>query len=99
MSIMQFSRFNGGTVEAMTDAARKAKALWLKHGAETFAVNRMHTGPWTGHWLVMITFRDWAAYGKATEGTMSDPEFQKLMGHVLSMARLEGRNIAVGADL
>ena len=99
MSVVQFTRFSGGQPEEMISAAKKAKALWMKHGAETALCNRFHTGPWTGQWLFVVRCPDWASFGKAQEGMSKDPEFQKLLTYVLSFAKLEGRNVLVGHDI
>ena len=99
MAVVQFTRFSGGQSEDVIANAKKAKVLWMKHGAEIVYMNRFHTGQWTGQWLFVVRFPDWATYGKAQEGVSKDPEFQKLLAHVLTIAKLEGRSVLVGADI
>lgn len=99
MSIAQFTRFKSDKPEEIVKAARQAKALFEKHGAEFLRLSRFHTGTWAGEWLVVSRYSSWSAYGKAQEGLAKDAEFQKLLAHVQSFAELTGRNITVGVDL
>lgn len=99
MAITQFTRWSGGKPEEMLAAAKKAKTFWVKHGAERCLLNRFHTGSWTGQWLFVARFPDWAALGKAQTELSKDPEYQKLITQVLSMAKLEGRNVLDSYDL
>ncbi len=99
MSVAQLTRFKGGKPEEMIKAAKQAKTLMEKHGAEYFLLNRFHTGSWAGEWLVVSRFPSWAAYGKAQEGLAKDSDYQKLLAHVLGIAEMTGRNIVVGVDL
>ena len=36
-------------------------------------LNFVATGPDPGHWSLVIMFSDWNAFGKAMQGTASDP--------------------------
>ena len=99
MAIAQFTRFKSDKPEEMVKAARQAKAIFEKHGAEFFRLSRFHTGIWAGEWLAVSRFSSWSAYGKAQEGLAQDVEFQKLLAHVQSFAEITGRNITVGIDL
>ena len=99
MAVAQMTRFSGGSAEEMIATAKKSKALWMKHGAETVLFSRIHTGMWTGQWLFTARCADWAAFGKAQEGLAKDPEFQKLLTQAMSMAKLEARTVLVGIDI
>ena len=99
MSVSQLTRFKGGKPADMAKAAKQAKAIWMKHGAEYVVFSRFHTGAWTGEWLFVVRCGDWATFGKAQDGVAKDPAFQKLLTHVLSMAEVTGRNITVGVDI
>jgi len=99
MYITQFTRWKGGTPEAMTKAAKQAKVHYEKHGAEFFRMSRFYTGAWAGEWLVVSRFANWEAYGKAQDALAKDAEFQKLLAHVMGLAEMTGRSIAVGVDL
>jgi hypothetical protein len=99
MYIIQFSRWKGGKPEDMIKAAKQAKALFEKHGAEWFRLSRFHTGAWAGEWLVAVRYPSWSAYGKGQDEMAKDAEYQKLLAQVMSMAELTARNITVGVDL
>ena len=99
MSVTQLTRFKGGKPEDMVKAAKQAKVLMEKHGAEYFRLSRFHTGNWAGEWMVVARFASWGVYGKTQEALAKDAEFQKLMAHVLGMAELTARNITVGIEL
>ncbi len=99
MSIIQVTRLSGGDPERMAALAKRAKAIWVKNGAEDARCMRMFTGPWLGQWLFFVRCTDWAAYGKAQENVQKDPEFQRMIAETLSMAKMEARNTAVGYDI
>jgi hypothetical protein len=98
-AITQLTRFKGGKQDEMIAAAKKAKAIIEKHGAELFRISRFHTGNFAGEWLVVSRYANWAAYGKAQDGLAQDKEFQKLLAHVMSIAEMTARNVTVGIDL
>jgi hypothetical protein len=99
MPVGQFTRFSGGQPEEMVAIAKKAKSIWIKHGADDARFVRFHTGAWVGQWLFTVRCSDWAAFAKAQEGISKDAEFQSLWAKVLGMAKLEGRNVVVGYDI
>ncbi|MGO8799210.1 MAG: hypothetical protein ACLQE9_09580 [Roseiarcus sp.] len=99
MSITQLTRFKSGNAEEMIKAARQAKTIFEKHGAEFLRLNRFHAGLWPGEWLAVTRYASWEAYGKAQEGIAKDPEFARLMAHMATFSELTGRNLAVGIDL
>ena len=98
-AISQLTRYKSKNHDEMVKAAKQAKAIYERHGAELFRVSRFYTGQWAGEWLAVVRYKSWAAYGKAMEGLAEDAEFQKLIAHVLSVAELTGRVITVGIDL
>ena len=99
MAVAQFTRCSGGKSEEILAAAKKAKTFWTRHGAERCLLNRFHTGPWTGQWLFVARFPDWGTLGKAQDALSKDAEYQNLISHVLSIAKLEGRNVLDSYDL
>jgi hypothetical protein len=99
MSIVQFTRFKSDKSDEMVKAAKQAKAIFEKHGAEFLRLSRFHTGAWAGEWLVATRYSSWEVYGKVMEAVSKDAEFAKLMAHMPNIAELTGRNIAVGVDL
>ena len=99
MSILQLTRWKGGKHDEMVQAARAAKAIIEKHGAEFFRVSRFHTGPYVGEWLVATRYADWATYAKVQQAQADDAEYQALLSRVGAMAELTGRAVLVGIDL
>jgi hypothetical protein len=98
-AITQLTRYKSSNHDEMVKAARQAKVIYERHGAELFRVSRFHTGQWAGEWLAVSRYKSWSAYAKAMEGLAEDAEFQNLYAHVLSVAELTGRSITVGIDL
>jgi hypothetical protein len=99
MSITQLTRFKSDKPEEMAKAAKQAKRLFEKHGAEWLRLSRFHSGSFTGDWLAASRFSSWEVYGKAQEGLAKDSEFAKLQAHMTTFAELKGRSITVGVDL
>jgi acyl carrier protein phosphodiesterase len=99
MAIVQLTRFKSDNSAEMIKAAKQAKALFEKHGAEYLRLSRFHTGMWTGEWLVATRYSSWEVYGKVQEGLAKDSAFAKLMANMKSFAELTSRNITVGVDL
>ncbi len=99
MSITQLTRFRSTHSEEMVKAAKQAKALFEKHGAEWLRLSRFHSGEFTGQWLASSRYSGWEAYAKAQEGLAKDPEYAKLMANMTGFSELTGRNITVGVDL
>lgn len=99
MPVGHVVRFSGGEPEKMIALAKRAKAIWIRNGAETARLVRMETGVWHGHWLFFIRCADWAAYGKAQESASKDPEYRQVLSEALAIAKLEGRNVVTSYDL
>ena len=99
MYITSTVRWHGGSLEDMTQAARKAKAAFEKNGAEFFRVSRIHSGQHAGDWLVVTRYADWTTYGRCMDALSKDDEYQKLFARVTSIAQLGDRTLMVGVDL
>jgi hypothetical protein len=80
-------------------AAKKAKAIFAKHGAQNFQLNRVHAGPDAGQWAVVTTFSDWASYGMLQQALAGDQVYQDLLAQVSAMSELTSRRIVVSVDL
>jgi len=83
----------------MVDAAKKAKAAWIKHGAEYVYFSRIHTGPDADSYLFVVRCKDWTSFGAVQDKMAKDTGFQALLKKVLGMAKLSDRTIAVGIDI
>jgi hypothetical protein len=95
MSVDQITRFKGSDTEGVVALARRAKPIWLKHGASAFRLSRVHSGPFAGQWLVVVSYPDWSTFGEAHEAASRDLEFAKVMAETLSKFTLEDRTVVV----
>lgn len=99
MYVMQLTRFKGGKDAEMVKSAKAAAAIIQKHGAEFFRLQKFHSGPFVGEWLVAIRFADWTTYGKVQDALAKDADYQALFAKVLGTAELTFRAVATGVDL
>ena len=99
MPVTAVTYWKGGKPEDIVAAAKKAKAIFAKHGAQNFQLNRVHAGPEAGQWAVVTSFSDWAAYGKLQQALADDDTYQKLLAQVSAMSELTSRRIVVSVDL
>lgn len=99
MAIVQFTRFKSDKPEEMIKAAKQAKAIFEKHGAEFLRLSRFHSGTWAGEFLISTRYSSWEVYGKVQEAVAKDEAFAKLWAQTSTFAELKGRNIAVSIDL
>lgn len=99
MTITSVTHWKGGKHDDMLQAARKAKAIHEKHGADDFRLGKAHAGPNAGQWVAVSYFRNWESYGKVQEALARDSEYQALLAQVGSMAELTARSLVVGIDL
>jgi hypothetical protein len=99
MSVTAVTYWKGGKPADIVAAAKKAKAIFAKHGAQNFQLNRVHAGPDAGQWAVVTTFSDWAPYGTLQEALARNEVYQDLLAQVGAMSELTSRRIVVSVDL
>jgi hypothetical protein len=99
MFITQLTRWKCGNAEEIAKAAKQAKVIFGKHGAEWLRLSRFHSGPYAGEWLVATRYSGWGAYGKAQEALAKDADFAKLMAHMNGIAEMTGRSVTTGMDI
>jgi len=99
MSIVQFARFKSNNAEQVIRNARVAKKIFEKHGAEFLRLSRFHTSAWAGEWLITTRYSNWETYGKVQDAVAKDADFAKLLSQQMEIAKMVGRNLAVGIDL
>jgi hypothetical protein len=86
--------------ESATREARRAKAVWLKSGAQEFRVGQFYTGPHTGDWVFHMTFADMAAYAKATALARASDEMKDILAASARAGNeMQEREILVGLDI
>jgi len=79
---------------------KKAKAMQIKLGAQDMRFSRIHTGPFTGEYMVATIYADMAAYGKASVATAANAGSQKLQAEIAkSGAVMHEREILIGLDV
>jgi hypothetical protein len=98
MAVAVLSRWSGGDREKFIAAAKRAKPMLEKLGAEV-RVGQLSTGPHTGQWVTTGRYPDWESYGKAAQVLTSDPAYQKMMAEMSATFKLENRTIITGIDL
>ena len=78
MTVTVVTRWTTTNVSASTKAAKQAKAVWMKNGAQDLRLSQIYSGQFTGQWLVSAMFADMAAFGKAVAAVSSSAEMQKI---------------------
>lgn len=58
MAVTSLTRWKGGKPDAIIAAAKKAKAIHEKAGAEYFRLGKIHSGTSTAQWVVAIRHPD-----------------------------------------
>ena len=77
---------------------KRAKAIWLRHGAQELRFSQIFTGEFTGQYIVAAFFSDMAAYAKASASAAAD--MQAIYADNAKMgAVLQEREIVVGIDI
>ena len=99
MGVTLITRWSGGQPDAMLAAAKKAKAAWVRHGAETAIFSQVFTGAFVGDHLFVVHFADWPSYARAKDGIDGDAAFQALLREVSGQARLADRTLAVRTEI
>ena len=98
MSVTIVTRWTVPDMKAAMDILKRAKALQMKHGAETFRVNQIYTGPFTGQLLVAAVFADMGAWSSAQAKLTAD--MQPLFAETAKIGgALQERAILMGIDV
>jgi hypothetical protein len=100
MTVSAVTRWTTPNVPASTEVAKRAKVMWMQHGALDARLNQIFTGPNTGEWLYVVAFADMAAYAKASAAVMASVDMQKLLAEqAKNGAVMHEREILVGVDI
>ena len=81
------------------EPARHAAGILKKHGAIAVRRGISHAGPHPGQIYAVTTFADWTAYGRAIEGLMADPAWQKFMAETSKQFEVQERTVLAVEDL
>ena len=97
VSVVTFRK--GGTRAAMTAAAQKLKAAWLKNGADSVVLSGVAAGPDSGNWSTQIVFGNWEIFGKAMQSASNDPAVADAIAGMDAIAEMVTRRIVGSVDL
>jgi hypothetical protein len=87
------------TSDAIIAAAKKSKPVWDKHGAESYALNFIATGPDPGQWSIVIRFANWESFGKVMQSAVADPAFTEAQAAIDASSELVSRRLLASVDL
>jgi hypothetical protein len=93
------SHWSDSEHQAFVQNATRIKAIWLRHGAEDFRVDRLHLGQAPGQYRVTTTFASWEAFGRASERITGDQDFVEMMSASYSNGRMTARELLVEVEL
>jgi hypothetical protein len=100
MAITILTRWKTPNVSASTEVAKRAKAMWKRHGALDVRLSQIYTGPQTGQYIFVVVFADMVAYAKAQSNAATDNELQQLNAENTTIgAAMQEREILVGIDI
>lgn len=98
MSVTIVTRWSTPSIPAGMDVTKRAKAIWMKHGATDFRVNQIYTGEFTGQLLIVIVYPDMAAYASAQ--AKAAPEMQPLFEETAKLGSiLQERMVLLSVDV
>lgn len=99
MSITVVTTFKIDHAEARR-LSGKAAEIMKRHGATHVRLGFCHAGAHAGTSSVVVTFADWAAYGRAAEAFYKDSAYQSILAETAkSGGVLLDRSIMVMQDL
>ena len=96
MPVTIVTRFKGK--DDHTPFAKNAAAILKRHGAQWVRGGRCLVGGHTGEVMIATTFADWAAYGRAMQGLLADPDWQKLQAEVQRVFDVQDRSLIAAED-
>jgi hypothetical protein len=100
MTVTVVGRWTTPNVAASTANTKRARALWMKHGALELRLSQLFTGPNTGQFLVATVFADMASYAKVSAACQADPELQQIVAqNAKDGAAIQEREILLSIDL
>jgi len=98
MSVTIVTRWSTPDISAAMDILKRAKAIQIKHGAESFRVNQIYTGQFTGQLVVAAVYADLVAWGSAQAKLQA--EMQPLFAETAKLGGvLQERAVLMGLDV
>jgi len=97
MAITSVSRWKGNPED--TRPAKEIAPVLKKHGAVSVRLSLCHSGAYAGQIFGVITYPDWAAYGRAMQGLSGDADYKRILGELSKTFELQERYLSVTEDL
>jgi hypothetical protein len=97
MAITSVSRWKGNPED--TGLAKEIAPVLKRHGAVSVRLGFCHSGAYAGQTFGVLTFPDWATYGRAMQGLSGDPDYKRIFGELSKKFELQERSLMVTEDL
>ena len=97
MAIVAVSRWKGSFQDI--SLAKKIAPVLKRHGATAVRLGRCHAGAYAGQIFGVVTFADWAAYGRAMQELAADADYQSIYDELTRTFELQERTLSVVEDL
>jgi hypothetical protein len=97
MAIVSVSRWKGDPEN--TGLAKEIAPILKKHGAVSVRLGYCTAGAYAGQTFGVLTFPDWASYGRAMQGLSEDPDYKRMLGQLSKTFELQERSLMVTEDL
>ena len=98
MTISAISYHRSDTPDAVPPLAKRMKAYWQQRNVG-YRLGRCHTGPYVGHWIVVVTYPDWATYAQMQDGFATDFDYQQLVTEIGQVVTCVSRELVSDFDL
>ena len=95
MTVTLMNRFSGNA-DVIEKVWRIHRPIIQKSGATQAELSRIHTGPHTGQFLVLVQCSDWEGHGKMVTALAGDVAFKKAQATLDKSAKLEERTFLRG---
>lgn len=100
MTITIVQRWTVSNIAEATENAKRARALWKRHGAQDLRLSQIFTGPASGQYLTTIVFADMAEFANGRASAAADPELQQIAAQTKKEGSvMQEREILLGIDL
>jgi hypothetical protein len=97
MAVTSVSRWKGDPEK--TALAKDIAPILKKHGAVAVRLGYCTAGAYAGQIFGVLTFADWASYGRAMQGLLEDPDYKRIYGGLSKTFELQERSVMVTEDL
>jgi hypothetical protein len=90
----------GGKQEEVVAATTRLKTWWASHGgAAGTNLSRVIAGSDADHWVTVIWWNDWEAYGRGMAAAMGDAEFLSILAALGEISEVTDRRLLSTIDI